>query len=86
MTDVIPRSRGGKTNFAGDCDGLQGMQRAQGRQDAAEAGMRMYFKPYTPRTIPLGQPLLMSLDSIPGALERLPDGPRFENVTERSTI
>ena len=62
---VIPRSRGGKTNFAGIVTACKACNARKGARTPAEAGMRMHFKPYTPKTIPLGQPLLMSLETAP---------------------
>jgi 5-methylcytosine-specific restriction endonuclease McrA len=62
---VIPRSRGGKTTFANIVTSCKKDNLRKGSKTPAEAGMRMYFKPHTPKTLPLGQPLLLSLESVP---------------------
>lgn len=62
---VIPRDRGGKTtwmNIVSACFSCNGKKR---NRTPAEAGMRMHFKPFKPKTLPLGQPLLMNIESAP---------------------
>lgn len=62
---VVPRARGGKTNFGNVVSACRACNSRKGSKTPAEAGMRMHFKPYTPKTLPLGQPFLMSLDTAP---------------------
>jgi 5-methylcytosine-specific restriction endonuclease McrA len=62
---VIARSRGGKTTFANVVSACKPCNSRKGSRTPAEAGMRMHFKPHTPKTLPLGQPLLLSLDRAP---------------------
>lgn len=62
---VLPRDRGGKTtwmNIVSSCVACNGRKR---NRTPAEAGMRMHFKPFKPKTLPLGQPMIVNLDTVP---------------------
>jgi 5-methylcytosine-specific restriction endonuclease McrA len=62
---VVPRAQGGRTTWGNIVGSCKACNSHKGSRTPAAAGLKMHFKPYTPRTIPLGQPLLMSLDTVP---------------------
>ncbi len=62
---VLPRCKGGRTNFRNVVSACKPCNWKKGSRTPEQAGMRMHFKPYVPRTLELGQPLLMSLDTMP---------------------
>jgi len=62
---VLPKSRGGKTNFVNIVSACHKDNLRKTNKTPGEAGMRMHFKPYVPKTIPLGRPFLLSLDRVP---------------------
>jgi 5-methylcytosine-specific restriction endonuclease McrA len=62
---VLPRSRGGKTNFANIVTSCIFCNRRKGNRTPQEAGMRMHFKPYVPTTLVRQQPLLFLIGDAP---------------------
>lgn len=62
---VLPRHRGGKTvweNIASACYKCNGKKR---NRTPEEAGMKMHFQPYRPKTLPHVPPIFHLLDEIP---------------------
>jgi 5-methylcytosine-specific restriction endonuclease McrA len=64
---VVPRSKGGKTVWENIVTSCYACNARKGRRAPKEAGMRMHFQPHTPRVLPMTQPLLVSVDTMPDA-------------------
>jgi 5-methylcytosine-specific restriction endonuclease McrA len=62
---VIPRSRGGKTDFENIVTSCSKHNLMKGDRTPAEAGMRMHFQPHTPTSAPMTTPrVLLGVGSI----------------------
>lgn len=62
---VVPRCRGGKTIFRNIVSACRGCNSRKGRRTPAEAGMKMHFKPFVPKVLPISMPLLLDVASMP---------------------
>lgn len=62
---VLPRSRGGKTTFVNIVSACKTCNVRKGSRTPTEAGMRMHFKPYIPKTLPIAAPALIDLEKAP---------------------
>lgn len=62
---VLPRSKGGKTTWENIVAACKVCNRHKGQRTPAQAGMKMHFQPHKPKTLPLTQPFLVAVDSIP---------------------
>lgn len=61
---VLPRSKGGKTTWLNIVMACRSCNRKKGSRTPQQAGMKMHFKPYTPESLPLTQPLLVEVSKI----------------------
>lgn len=61
---VTPRVQGGKTNFENIVTSCYPCNKRKGGRTPREAGMKMHFKPYKPKVLPMARPLV-SVSSIP---------------------
>ena len=62
---VLPRSRGGKTDWEGIVSACKPCNRRKGNKTPAEARMHMHFKPYRPTSLPDSPPLLIEMNGAP---------------------
>jgi 5-methylcytosine-specific restriction endonuclease McrA len=62
---VVPRSRGGATTWENIATACIKHNLEKDNRTPAEAGMRMYFKPYKPTTLPTTSPVLVDLETAP---------------------
>ena len=62
---VMPRSRGGPTNFTNCVAACRPCNRRKGNRTPQEAGMKMHFKPYVPKKLPNARPFLIDADRVP---------------------
>ncbi len=62
---VLPRSRGGRTDFANIVTACKPCNSRKDRKTPAEAGMRMFFQPYVPRVLPMTSPVIVDVDACP---------------------
>jgi 5-methylcytosine-specific restriction endonuclease McrA len=62
---VLPRDKGGRTVWENIVTSCYGCNSRKGNRTPAQAGMRMHFQPYRPRALPMTQPLLVSVDTVP---------------------
>ena len=61
---VLPRSRGGKTTWNNIVMACRQHNRQKGNKTPQEAGLKMHFKPFTPKSLSLTQPLLVNVRAI----------------------
>lgn len=62
---VLPRCRGGKTIFQNIVSACRSCNTRKGRRTPQEAGMRMHFKPFVPKTLPISMPFLFDVGAMP---------------------
>jgi 5-methylcytosine-specific restriction endonuclease McrA len=62
---VVPRHRGGRTVWENIVASCYRCNLRKGNRTPLEAGMRMHFQPYRPRVLPMTQPMLVSVDTMP---------------------
>lgn len=62
---VLPRSRGGKTDWENIVTSCIQCNLRKGKKTPAEAGMRMHFQPYRPRVLPMTAPFLVDVANMP---------------------
>lgn len=62
---VIPRSRGGRTDYMNIVTACKACNFRKGNRTPTEAGMRMHFQPFVPRTLPMTGPILMPVEQMP---------------------
>jgi 5-methylcytosine-specific restriction endonuclease McrA len=62
---VIPRSRGGATDWLNIVASCRPCNTKKDRKTPAEAGMHMHFQPYKPRVLPMTAPFLVDVASMP---------------------
>jgi 5-methylcytosine-specific restriction endonuclease McrA len=62
---VVPRCRGGKTDWLGIVSACKICNVRKGNKTPAEAGMRQHYLPYKPRVLPMTAPFLVSVDDMP---------------------
>jgi 5-methylcytosine-specific restriction endonuclease McrA len=65
---VVPRSRGGLTNFNNVISACKPCNTRKGSRTPAQAGMTLRFLPHTPKTLPM-TPVRMILRNIPAEWE-----------------
>jgi len=61
---VVPRVQGGKTNFDNVVASCYPCNKKKGGRTPKQAGMKMHFKPYKPKVLPMARPLV-SVPSVP---------------------
>jgi 5-methylcytosine-specific restriction endonuclease McrA len=62
---VVPRHKGGRTVWENIVSACFSCNSRKGNRTPEQAGMRMHFRPYRPRALPMTQPLLVSVDTMP---------------------
>jgi 5-methylcytosine-specific restriction endonuclease McrA len=62
---VVPRHKGGRTVWENIVTSCYDCNSRKGNRTPEQAGMRMHFRPYRPRTLPMAQPFLVSVDALP---------------------
>lgn len=62
---VVPRSKGGATNFSNIATACRQCNTRKGGKSLAETGMKLAHQPYVPKSLPLGQPFLIDIDKAP---------------------
>lgn len=73
---VLPRCQGGKTVWDNIVTSCVRCNSRKGNRTPAQAGMRMHFHPHRPKILPMGQPLLYALDSVPAQWQPYLDAAR----------
>lgn len=61
---VLPRSRGGATDFLNIVTCCKPDNIRKGQRTPAEAGMRMLYQPHAPSSLPMSTPLIMAVDDV----------------------
>ena len=61
---VVPRARGGKTTWGNIVMACRPHNLQKGHRTAQEAGMKMHWKPFTPKKLSLSAPLLIEASKI----------------------
>jgi 5-methylcytosine-specific restriction endonuclease McrA len=62
---VIPRSRGGKTDWDNIVTSCKRCNVHKDNRTPAQAGMRMHFQPFRPRVLPMTSPVVIDIETAP---------------------
>lgn len=62
---VLPSSKGGKTDWLNIVASCFPCNKKKGNKTPEQAGMKMHFKPYRPKVLPMTQPFLLLAKDIP---------------------
>ena len=73
---VVPRSKGGRTVWDNIVTSCYPCNTRKGQRTPKEAGMRMHFQPHRPRALPMTQPLLVPVDTVPDVWRPYLEGAR----------
>jgi 5-methylcytosine-specific restriction endonuclease McrA len=73
---VVPRHKGGRTVWENIVTSCYACNSRKGNRTPAQAGMRMHFQPYRPHALPMTQPLLVSVDTVPDVWRPYLEGAR----------
>jgi 5-methylcytosine-specific restriction endonuclease McrA len=71
---VIPRQQGGKTTWTNIASACHPCNLRKRNRTPEQAGMPLLRKPFIPKVLPIGMPLMISVDSIPRPWQPYLDG------------